>query len=316
MYALVSLDQAVMQLDAHAWILVTKGRIYLSQQEAHRNQLQHERVVRLPDEVEFEAEFEWFQWAYQLMADLRDCQRERPKLCGLSLYPMPSATAPAQLHSSFESLVERFYYYGLFFVLEANNYDGNEVYLQPWDLYNWAALVEQAFSTQPKQVEATWRLLWTTAEEMLEWFKCRAGRHFGGQELNCGKSGSQPLELDCANDIVSVFSMLTMHCPDRFRPKEGLELENYVHGPFTEYWKSLRCGVRYCLPEMPRLALLRIPQLDKLPADWVWRRQVRTRRGRWFGTQDLLFYSSWKNAVSNQRRFRSYKEIAAKMQIV
>jgi len=83
-----------------------------------------------------------------------------------------------------------------------------------------------------------------------------------------------------------------------------------VYEVLREQWATLREGRVMALPQPPPLPLLRTPQLDQLPRGWVWRRQVRTRRGLYFGTQDLLFYRDWKDARDNCGRHRSYKEIA------
>lgn len=311
------------------WLRWTEGRIYAQPEAAWRARRDDERIVRLPDEVEFAACATWFRWAGELMAQLREAIACRPDAPLVSVHPQPPRAAARQLHSAFDALLARFYHDGLFHAAQCCGLAATpeQVYARALDT-DWAACIARAYAAEPTLVDGTWRLLWATAAELLEWYTARAALRFGDGAVQacaaqsgqcCGREATPDWrELDCVNDVVAAWSLCTLHSPDAQRPRKIEPLERYVHGPLLAHWRALRDGLFHVapvpLPQPPPLALLRAPQLDQLPLGWVWRRQVRTRRGVYFGMQDLLFYASWRDAHDNRGRHRSYQDIKKTLQ--
>lgn len=269
----------------------------------------------------------------RLESEERYALRDQRHLC-YALFPDPPDYAASQRHEGFEATLERFYVRGLLPIAQRTCGVRTAEELRERQLLlelPWAQLIRNC--SRDRRDEANiWRLLWVSAAELLEWYLERGPLHYqqfalAHYETVCGRAAdeAQPSsEVNVLRELTQCWRMLEAQTPREMLPagkrQAALVVQEYVLGPLRarlqhaaarNHGKApLELLRPRALPPWPPLAeLLRTPQLDRLPPGWSWKRQVRTRRGDYFGVQDLMFFASWEENFDNRNRHRSYNEI-------
>jgi hypothetical protein len=327
------------------WLEASAGRLYWDEcdaQEAASLADDGSVLYKLPDQLG--AEYldqgadtnQVHGWAHRLSVTARECWKVHARF---SLFPAPPKRVINQRQEGFDVLLHRFYSRGLLPLAQQASLARTAVQLQelPPLGVQWAGLIKRHAVNAQDEMN-TWRLLWVTAGEMLEWYLSRASTLFQHQlewtENEAALRGrctddqrNTIAERFYLADLLHAWLIVSCASPVECRPsKKGLEeLEMYVLVRLAGRLRYVQaryrgeeppCEALPIVPESPDLALLlRYPQLDRLPPGWSWRRQVRTRRGIHFGSQDILFYPTWEENFANQRRCRTYADIEKLLQV-
>ena len=300
------------------WIAKSRGRIYPTAELAQAVGVEGEQLVCLPSDVFFTATTEWYKWAWGLMAELAKLQQHQKGVQLLNLYPPPEPLTSTQLLMDFGALHMRFWFNGLFHVAVCNRIETNwaRLPLLPLEAHDWADMIEKTYKTPPL-VRACWRFLWHTAAELLEWYLTHGPQRWGRT------ISETDAEAECLAEVISAWSLCCFHSPADCRPdasksvrsRQLAQLEQYVVFDLADHMRHLNNGHRRPLAPPPPLAIiLRMPQPEKLPPNWVWQRLVRAKMSKHFGLQDIVYYPSMSDVKSGKNRKRSYKEISAALQ--
>lgn len=282
---------------------------------------------------------------HRLAAELRIRERlcaEEPQRPAFSAFPAPPPHATAQRFETLEELLSRFYEKGILPAVSQCNladtveelFEGDMDEIRQLDL---ASLFAQDNTEAQKSF---WFFLWVTCCELLEWYLVRGACLFDYSNNSTpppqyGRSlDSVPQKYLVRDEIRAIqsiracwrtFSARPSHykvCNIAYESACARYVDEVLHDRLVyllqqlESRVDLREHIVYKTEYMGALpacddvhAALRSPQIERLPPGWTWRRQVRTRHGKHFGTQDTLFYPNWKDNYESRGRCRSYEEI-------
>ena len=281
---------------------------------------------------------------HRLAAEVRIRERlcaEEPRRPAFSAFPAPPPHAVAQRFETLEELLSRFYEKGILSAVSQCNladtveelFEGDMDEIRQLDL---ASLFAQDNAESQKSF---WFFLWVTCCELLEWYLVRGACLFDYANStpppHYGRSlDSVPQKYLVRDEIRAIQSIRACWRTFSARPSRYKVCNPAYEGACARYVDEVlhdrlvyllhqlearadlgehiafKTEYRGALPACDDVHMaLRSPQIERLPPGWTWRRQVRTRHGKHFGTQDTLFYPNWKDNYESRGRCRSYEEI-------